>query len=137
MRLMSSSSANRARLLTGLVGAVTIGALWCSPSLAEKPPLKPPGQKPPATEPQQPAKDKSPGSCTQVSANVISEAYGYKHVVSLRNGCDRPVECQVWTDVDPTPRQVLRAGKGETTEVITRVGSPAREFRALKECRYL
>jgi hypothetical protein len=126
---------DRTRLVTGLVGAITIaGALWCSPSWAEKPAQKPP----PAPAPdQQPAKDKSAGSCTQVNASVISEAYGYKHVVSLRNGCDKPVECQVWTDVDPTPRHVLRAGKGETVEVITRIGSPAREFKALKECRYL
>jgi hypothetical protein len=140
MRLVSSSIRERARLLAGLVAAVTIGALWCSPSSAEKPPLKPPAQKPPPPESpplEQPAKDKSPGSCTQVSANVISEAYGYKHVVSLRNGCDKPVECQVWTDVDPSPRHVLRAAKGALVEAITRIGSPAREFKAFKECRYL
>jgi hypothetical protein len=68
---------------------------------------------------------------------VVSEAYGYKHVVSLRNGCERPVECQVWTDVDPTPRNVLRAQKGETIQIVTRIGSPASDFKALKECRYM
>jgi hypothetical protein len=58
-------------------------------------------------------------------------------VVTLRNGCDKPVECQIWTDVDPTPRQVVQASKGETVEVVTRIGAPGNEFKALKECRFL
>jgi hypothetical protein len=96
--------------------------------LAEKPGSSP---KPPT------AKDKAAAACTQATSSVISEAFGYKHVVTLRNSCDKPVECQVWTDVDPTPRQVVRAEKGESVEIITRIGSPATEFKAFKECRLL
>jgi hypothetical protein len=71
-----------------------------------------------------------------VTGSVRAEAYGYKHVVSLRNGCDKPVDCEVWTDADPTPRQVLRAAPGETVEVVTRIGSPASEVSAQKECKF-
>jgi hypothetical protein len=102
-------------------------------------PLAPPGaqaQPPPAKPPATKLLDRSPASCTQVIASTISEAFGYKHVVTLRNSCDKAVECEVWTDVDPTPRHVLRANKGEGAEVITRIGSPASVFKAFKECRF-
>jgi len=74
--------------------------------------------------------------CASVSGSVRMEAYGYTHVVTLRNGCEKPVICEAWTDVDPTPRQTLRAGPGETDEAITRRGSPAREVSAEASCRY-
>jgi hypothetical protein len=79
---------------------------------------------------------KGPGVCASVKGSVRSEAFGYKHVVTLFNGCDKPVECQVWTDVDPTPRQQLSAAPGETVEVITRIGSPAFEVTAHSECKF-
>jgi len=74
--------------------------------------------------------------CARVSAGVRMEAYGYTHVVSLRNECDRPVSCEVWTDVDPTPHQQLRAAPGETQELVVRRGSPAREVNAGSSCQY-
>lgn len=80
---------------------------------------------------------KTPSACASVTASVRAEAYGYKHVVTLRNGCDKPVECQVWTDVDPEPRNALRAAPGESSDVVTRVGSPASSVTASKECRFL
>ena len=142
MGSVSTSGKMKVRLFTSLASAALVSALLVHPSAAQtkKPAPKPPAQKPaqPAPPPEDAAsKAKTPANCTQVSATVVSEAYGYKHVVSLRNGCERPVECQVWTDVDPTPRNVLRAQKGETVEVVTRIGSPANDFKALKECRYI
>lgn len=141
MRPVSSSGKEKVRLFTRLgCAALALAIVSSAAAQSQKPPVKPPpAQKPQPGPPaeERPSKDRTPGNCTQVSASVISEAYGYKHVVSLRNGCDRAVECQVWTDVDPTPRNVLRAQKGETVEVITRIGSPARDFKALKECKYL
>jgi hypothetical protein len=136
---VSSSGKAKVRVFTSLACAALAAALAAKPSAAQTP--KPPAQKPapqPAPSPEdRPIKDKTPANCTHVSASVVSEAYGYKHVVSLRNGCERPVECQVWTDVDPTPRNVLRAQKGETIQIVTRIGSPASDFKALKECRYM
>jgi hypothetical protein len=132
MRPASWSSQKPLRTAVSHVTAATVLgvclALVSSPSLAEKPA---PGPKTPNV------KDKTAGACTQITPSVISEAFGYKHVVTLRNSCDKPVECQVWTDVDPTPRQVVRAEKGESVEIITRIGSPATEFKAFKECRLL
>jgi len=141
MRPVSASREKKVRLFTSLACAALALAIAGGRSAAQtvKLPPKQPAQKPqPAPAPEErPIKDKTPANCTQVSASVISEAYGYKHVVSLRNGCERAVECQVWTDVDPTPRNVLRAQKGETVEIITRIGSPASDFKALKECKYM
>lgn len=143
MRSVSSSGKTKERWFTALVSAALAGALVAGPSAAQtdKPAPQPPTQRPPtppAAPPEaRPSKDRTPAHCTHVSASVVSEAYGYKHVVSLRNGCERPVECQVWTDVDPTPRNVLRAQKGEIVQIVTRIGSPARDFKALKECRYM
>ena len=74
--------------------------------------------------------------CAIVRASVRNEAYGYTHVVTLQNRCERPVSCEVWTDVDPSPRQTLRAEPGASEDVITRRGSPAREVRAESKCRY-
>jgi hypothetical protein len=62
--------------------------------------------------------------------------YGYYHVVILKNGCSKPVTCEVWTDVDPQPRQTVTVKPGETAEVVTRRGSPAREFKPEKACKY-
>lgn len=91
------------------------------------------GPKKPPAKPQDP---KAASVCASVTGSVRAEAFGYTHVVTLRNGCDKAVECEVWTDVDPTPRQVLRAAPRETVEVVTRIGAPSREVTAFKECRF-
>ena len=110
--------------LLPVLALVTVSLLSQSALSQAKPtPAKPPS--------------KSPGQCAVVTASVRAEAFGYKHVVSLRNACDRPVECQVWTDVDPEPRQTLRAAPGETSDIVTRIGSPASAVSASKECRFL
>ena len=61
---------------------------------------------------------------------------GYRHVVTLSNGCQQPVSCEVWTDVDPTPHYTLQANPGKSAEVIVRNGSPASEVHAGKLCRF-
>ncbi len=86
--------------------------------------------------PKRPAGPAAIEQCARVSASVRMEAYGFTHVVSLRNECDRPVSCEVWTDVDPTPHQTLRAAPGETQELVVRRGSPAREVNAGSRCQY-
>jgi len=76
------------------------------------------------------------GDCASVTASARLQAYGYAHVVTLHNACPRAVSCEVWTDVDPQPHLSLQAKPGQSAEVITRSGSPAREVRADKVCRY-
>ena len=76
------------------------------------------------------------GDCAQVSASARYKAIGYTHVVTLSNGCQRAVSCEVWTDVDPTPHLTLEAKPGKSAEVIVRNGSPASEVHAGKLCHF-
>lgn len=76
-------------------------------------------------------------ACATVRAGVRMQAYGYAHVVTLANRCQRAVSCEVWTNVDPLPRYTLQAKPGESVEVITRNGSPAREVQAGKRCGFV
>lgn len=125
------------RLRPGLALRLALFALLFCGSLVSGP-TAPVGAEPPKPAPSQPkpVAPKGPGACASVKGGVIAEAFGYKHVVTLFNGCDKAVECQVWTDVDPSPRQLLTAAPGETVQVITRIGSPAREVSAHSECKF-
>jgi hypothetical protein len=107
---------------------VLAGCLWSGRASAE------PKDKPKPV----PEESASGGAdaCVEVKASARAEAYGYTHLVTLRNGCDKSVVCEVWTDVDPTPRYTLRARPGETDETRTRAGSPSREVNAQFACHY-
>jgi hypothetical protein len=89
-------------------------------------------------DPRRPAQAPSAAAdtCTVASPLARYEAYAYTHVVELKNNCTRPVTCEVWTDVDPTPHHVLSAKPGESASVLVRRGSPARTFKAEKSCKY-
>lgn len=76
-------------------------------------------------------------TCANVSASTRLQAYGFAHVVTLSNQCQRAVSCEVWTNVDPAPRHTLQAKPGASAEVVTRGGSPSRDVSAGKQCRYL
>jgi hypothetical protein len=117
----------RSTLLLGLLcgSLVTVPTQWAG---AQGGPAKP--------APAKPAPAKGPGACASVKGTVRAEAFGYKHIVTLFNGCDKAVECQIWTDVDPSPRQLLTAAPGESVEVVTRIGSPAFEVTAHSECKF-
>jgi hypothetical protein len=62
-------------------------------------------------------------------------ALAYKHVVIVTNRCDVTLQCQVWTDVDPSPKQSTTVGPKGTSETIIRNNSPARVFKAFGECK--
>jgi hypothetical protein len=79
----------------------------------------------------------SAADCAVVTASARLQAYGYAHVVTLANHCSRPVACEVWTNVDLVPHLDLHAKPGQSAEVVTRVGSPAREVSAGKQCRFV
>ena len=65
--------------------------------------------------------------CVQSWPEARMQAYGYNHIVHLRNVCDVPLDCVVTTDVNPEPTKVSVLAKSET-EVNTFLGSPARVF---------
>jgi hypothetical protein len=76
------------------------------------------------------------GDCASVTAIARFSGIGYTHVVTLTNACQRAVSCEVWTDVDPTPRLTIQAKPGKSAEVVTRIGSPASEVHAGKLCHF-
>ena len=59
---------------------------------------------------------------------------GFNHIVHLRDVCDARAECTVSTNVNPTPAGVTVAPHSEV-EVVTFLGSPARDFTPTVECR--
>ena len=74
--------------------------------------------------------------CAVVSAHASYRGAGYAHLVTLTNHCQSAVTCEVWTNVDPSPRVSLHAKPGETVETITRIGSPSSDVQAGKQCRF-
>lgn len=71
--------------------------------------------------------------CITVSAYARYGAYGYDHLVTIDNGCDRGAECIVRTNVSPDPIAV-RVEAAERETVVTFRGSPASEFSARVRC---
>lgn len=78
----------------------------------------------------------NPDVCAEAHASARYVGYGYTHVVTLKNGCPKPVECALWTDVDPEPVTKVQVAPGERVEIVTRRGSPAHAVSAHKSCRF-
>jgi len=117
------------RLLVPLATACLVLSS-ASSLLADKPKPKPPAQAP--DSPQQ----QNANECAKAEASARYVGYGYTHVVTLKNGCTRAVTCELWTDVDATPRATVHVAPGESAEVVTRRGSPSRDVVASKTCSF-
>jgi len=76
------------------------------------------------------------GGCASVVASARFIGDGYRHIVTLTNSCQRPVSCEVWTNVDPSPHYTLQANPGKTADVIVRNSSPATGVQAGKICKF-
>lgn len=74
-------------------------------------------------------------NCYNVHGEARYGALAYKHIVIVTNRCDVSLQCQVWTDVDPSPKQSTSVGPKGTSETIVRNNSPARAFKAFGECK--
>lgn len=81
------------------------------------------------------ADDQDISNCYSVHGEARYGALAYKHVVIVTNRCEVELQCEVWTDVDPSPRQSVGVGPKGTAEVIVRATSPARSFKAYGECK--
>ena len=106
----------RARLLASALASVVLLLVGLSSSRAQ---TRVAGERPP---------------CVRVSANARFDGVGYGHWVSVENGCDTALECEVSTDVAPTNVHLTLA-RGQRREVNTFLSSPAREFAATVTCR--
>jgi len=76
----------------------------------------------------------APKDCVKMSSEARYAAYGYDHIVTLENTCEKAMVCEVTTDVNPTAATVELA-KGETKSVLTYRGSPASEFKPKTDCK--
>jgi len=74
-------------------------------------------------------------NCYSISGEARYGALAYKHIVIVTNRCDVTLQCEVWTDVDPSPRQSVTVEPQSTAEVLVRAVSPARSFKAFGECK--
>jgi len=74
-------------------------------------------------------------SCYSVRGEARYGAFAYKHVVVVTNQCKATLQCEVWTDVDPSPKHSLNVEPNGSGEVIVRNNSPARSFKAFAECK--
>lgn len=71
--------------------------------------------------------------CVEVEGIARWGAAAYNHYVRVTNRCERRVRCSVATDVNPEPQRITLAA-GETQEIITFRGSPARVFVPRVSC---
>jgi hypothetical protein len=74
--------------------------------------------------------------CVAVQATARYVGPGYNHIASATNGCQRPVVCELWSDVDPEPRHVLTLEPGASADTVFRIDSPAYGFRAFYRCQW-
>ena len=81
------------------------------------------------------AAEAPPRGCVTVQADAIHDGLGYQHYAEATNGCSKPVQCRLWTNVDPAP-QVMSLAPGERDDVVFRRGSPAYEFRTFAQCAF-
>ncbi len=81
------------------------------------------------------AEEEDVNNCYSVHGEARYGAFAYKHVVIVTNRCELDLQCEVWTDVDPTPRLPVSVGPKGTGEVIVRSVSPARGFKAFGDCK--
>jgi hypothetical protein len=71
--------------------------------------------------------------CIHVRKEARFVVTGYDHLVHVKNECTKAATCQVSTDVTPE-RHEIRVAVDEEKTVLTRRGSPAREFTAQVSC---
>ena len=74
-------------------------------------------------------------ACVAVHGEARYRAYGYDHVVVVRNDCAEPVSCEITTDVDPQPVHAVTVAPESAVDVLTRRGSPAQDFVAQAICK--
>jgi hypothetical protein len=83
------------------------------------------GQAPPAAPKDNP--------CILSWPEARMQAYGYNHIVHVKDVCDAAADCVITTDVNPEPTKLSVAGKSEA-EVNTYLGSPSRVFTPKVVC---
>ncbi len=84
------------------------------------------------TTPQSSAGESVP-SCIVWSTAVRYRGIGYDHIVNIRGACEKPADCEVWTNVNPD-KQRVEVSPGHNAEVVTFLASPSSVFEAHVSC---
>jgi hypothetical protein len=74
--------------------------------------------------------------CVTVRGFARYAGLGYQHLATTRNECARTVRCELWTDVDPQPHQLVELAPRTAADTVFRIGSPAYEFHVAHRCEY-
>lgn len=106
-----------------MAAAAACALAWSSGAWAEEDHPKPDEPPPPSAK-----------QCVKVTAEAQYRDYAYTHIVHVDNGCSKRVTCRVSTNVNPDVK-VVTVEAGETKDVTTFRGSPAREFTPDVECK--
>lgn len=72
--------------------------------------------------------------CVDWRSEAVFNGSGYNHLVHLASRCDKPVSCEVSSDLNPKPTQVVLA-PGQSETVNTFLGSPSSEFIPKVACQ--
>lgn len=80
------------------------------------------------------AQPKPSPACIKSRGEARARVIGYDHVVIIENGCDKPAECVISTDVAPEPITATVEAK-KTVELTTFRGSPATVFTPKVTCK--
>jgi len=78
------------------------------------------------------ADDRQAPDCLLANKTVLYRAYGYDHMVELRNTCPSTVSCELSSD--GTEAQQVVVEPSEQKHLLLRRGSPAREFEYRLVC---
>ena len=73
--------------------------------------------------------------CYKITAKAIKMADGYKHEVTVDNQCEYWLQCEVWTNVNPTPAISVTIGPKASESAQTAVGSSTDEVTGYGSCR--
>lgn len=71
--------------------------------------------------------------CVEAYGEARLQAYGYNHVLVIRNRCPTAQRCTVSSNVNPADQQV-ELDPGEQAEVMLWRDSPARTFQSRVDC---
>jgi hypothetical protein len=72
----------------------------------------------------------------KIKGEVRPQSGGYRHVVIVKNKSRNWLNCDVWTDVDPTPSKAVRVGPRNTYEVVIRTRAEEDTFMPYGYCRF-
>jgi hypothetical protein len=79
--------------------------------------------------------EKAPSSaCWTVTTAAPYRGFGYDHIVTIANTCEKPIDCTARTNVNPEPTNA-RVPAHASVDVVTFRGSPSREFKADVQCK--